>query len=124
MVSWALDRALPAEEKSCFYLELPPYRLPKIRNILTRTLFDKIGYIIGRTAIVSVPVGIVIWCLQNITLSENALLYYISDFLDPNIFESAGLLRKRCRDNLIGNLNAFRNNIIFIVSKLQIKKRQ
>lgn len=83
LVSWALDRALPAEEKSCFYLELPPYRLPKIRNILTRTLFDKIGYIIGRTAIVSVPVGIVIWCLQNITLSENALLYYISDFLDP-----------------------------------------
>ena len=81
--SWILNRFLPKEEKTCFYLELPPYRLPRIRNILTRTLFDKIGYIIGRTAIVSVPIGIVIWCLQNISVSDKALLYYISDFLDP-----------------------------------------
>lgn len=82
-VSWVLNRFLPDEEKPCFYLELPPYRLPRMRNILTRTLFDKIGYIIGRTAIVSVPVGILIWCLRNISVSDKVLLYYISDILDP-----------------------------------------
>jgi len=83
IISKKLDHILPSEQKPCFYLELPPYRLPKIRCILTRTLFDKIGYIIGRTAAVSVPIGVLIWLLCQYKIAGKPILLVFAEYLDP-----------------------------------------
>lgn len=68
---------------SGFVLELPPYRLPKFREIIVRSVFERTIFVLGRAVAAAAPAGAVIWLLANIQLHGSSLLSHVSDFLDP-----------------------------------------
>lgn len=68
---------------SSYTLELPPYRKPKIAEVLVRSVFDRTLFVLARAVTVAVPAGIIIWLVANLTVGGNTLLYYSSQFLDP-----------------------------------------
>ena len=70
-------------EPSSFVLELPPYRPPKIRDILVRSLIDRTLKLLLRAATVAFPCGLVIWLLANVSVGGGSLISHISGMLDP-----------------------------------------
>ncbi|MBQ8163546.1 MAG: ferrous iron transport protein B [Clostridia bacterium] len=83
LVTKLLSVTLLKGERSSFILELPPYRRPQIGKTLVRSLFDRTLFVLSRAIIVSVPAGIIIWCLSNIYIADVSIITYISEFLDP-----------------------------------------
>ncbi len=79
LLSMTLLKGLP----SSFTLELPPYRKPKIKTVLVRSVLDRTLFVLGRAVAVAAPAGMVIWLLANITLGELSLLTHCANFLDP-----------------------------------------
>lgn len=68
---------------SSFTLELPPYRRPPIRQVLLRSIFDRIILVLSRAIIAAAPAGLIIWLLANLTWASSSLLNHCSRFLDP-----------------------------------------
>lgn len=68
---------------SSYALEMPPYRKPKIGDILVRSVLDRTLFVLGRAAAVAAPAGLVIWLMANIFVDGASLLSICSDFLDP-----------------------------------------
>ena len=68
---------------SSFTLELPPYRVPKIGQLLVRSVLDRTLYVLGRAVMVAAPAGLIIWLFANIDVYGNSLLYHCTQFLDP-----------------------------------------
>lgn len=83
IVSKILSNTVLKGESSHFVLELPPYRKPQILKTIIRTIFDKTIFILGRAVAVSIPSGVVIWCLANIYVQDVSILGHITQFLDP-----------------------------------------
>jgi len=83
MMSKILSNTILKGENSFFILELPPYRKPKILNVLVRSLIDRTLKILGRAIIISAPAGLVIWILTNVNIGDFSILYHISNFLNP-----------------------------------------
>lgn len=79
LLSSTLLKGIP----SSFVLELPPYRMPKIRHILVRSLLDRTLFVLGRAIAVAIPAGILIWALANIQIAGASVLSYCTQFLDP-----------------------------------------
>lgn len=82
-VSYILSKTILKGEKSSFTLELPPYRKPDVKNIIVRSIREKILYVLGRAVVVSAPAGAVIWLLQNINVGGQSLLTIGAGFLNP-----------------------------------------
>ncbi len=82
-VTFILSHTVLRGEGSFFALELPPYRRPDFTKVIVRSVFDRTLKILGRAAAVSLPAGIVIWCLSNIELGGTAPIQVIVEFLDP-----------------------------------------
>lgn len=68
-------------EPSSFVLELPPFRRPRIGQILVRSLIDRTLFVLSRAAAVAFPAGIVIWLLSR--GGEAAPIHSVTAFLDP-----------------------------------------
>lgn len=68
---------------SSFTLELPPYRKPQITKVIIRSIFDRTIFVLGRAISASIPAGLLIWCMANITVNGTALITIIANFLDP-----------------------------------------
>ncbi|MEN8432980.1 ferrous iron transport protein B [Clostridium septicum] len=68
---------------SNFILELPPYRKPKIGQVLVRSLLDRTIYVLGRAVVVAAPAGIVIWIFANIQVGGVSILTTCANFLAP-----------------------------------------
>ena len=68
---------------SSFTLELPPYRRPRIGQVIARSVLDRTLFVLGRAAAVAAPAGLVIWAMANITVGEVTLLRYCAGMLDP-----------------------------------------
>ena len=68
---------------SFFSLELPPYRRPKVGNVLVRSVLDRTVFVLGRAITVALPAGIVIWAMANISVGSGSLLSLTADVLDP-----------------------------------------
>lgn len=79
LLSQTLLRGVP----SSFTLELPPYRKPQFLKILTRSVFDRTLFVLGRAVCVAAPAGLVIWILANVSVGGESLLHTASEFLDP-----------------------------------------
>ena len=79
ILSKTVLKGLPAS----FVLELPPYRFPKIKKIIVRSVFDRTLKILGRAAAVAIPAGIVIWVCSNIFIDGKTIFEIFSSFLDP-----------------------------------------
>ena len=83
LISKLLSRTLLKGVPSSFALELPPYRPPQIGRIIVRSLYDRTLYVLGRAVVASIPAGIIIWILANVTSNGSSLLTICSDFLNP-----------------------------------------
>ncbi|MBE6687455.1 MAG: ferrous iron transport protein B [Ruminococcaceae bacterium] len=83
IVSALLSKTLLRGVPSSFTLELPPYRMPNLGDILVRSFLDRTLFVLGRAITVAAPAGAVIWILANIKAGEVNLLTHISGFLDP-----------------------------------------
>lgn len=68
---------------SSFTLELPPYRVPKIGQLLIRSMLDRTIYVLGRAVMVAAPAGLVIWLFANIDINGYSILYHCTQFLEP-----------------------------------------
>lgn len=79
MLSKTLLRGVPTS----FTLELPPYRRPQVGKIFVRSIFDRTLFVLGRAVTVSIPAGLIIWCMANIHVGGGSLLQVCSGFLDP-----------------------------------------
>jgi len=64
-------------------LELPPYRKPQFLKVITRSIFDRTLFVLGRAVFVAIPAGILLWICGNITLGDSTILTHIAMFLDP-----------------------------------------
>lgn len=83
LISKGLSCTILKGKPSHFTLELPPYRKPKIWEIIYRSVFDRTLFVLGRAAAVAAPAGIVIWVMANIQISGLSLLAHCAGFLDP-----------------------------------------
>ena len=82
-VSKLLSLTLLKGEKSAVTLELPPYRKPKIFSLIVRSIFDKTLKLLKRAVVVSIPAGLVLYLLANITIGDVSILTHLTEFLDP-----------------------------------------
>ena len=77
-VSGVLSRTALRHESSTFLMEMPPFRRPRIGQILVRSLIDRTLFVAGRALMVAAPAGILLWVLAN-----SSLLGILAQFLDP-----------------------------------------
>lgn len=81
--SWALSRTLLRGYDSTFILELPPYRIPKVGQVIVRSVFDRTLFVLWRAVKVAAPAGGIIWILGNISYGDSSLMGQIAGWLDP-----------------------------------------
>ncbi len=80
LVTGLLSKTVLKGIPSSFVLELPPYRMPKLRQILVRSLLDRTIYVLGRAAAIAVPAGVLLWLLANLFHRRSeyiAMLYFV-----------------------------------------------
>ena len=68
---------------SSFALELPPFRKPRVGEVIVRSVLDRTLFVLGRAVAVAAPAGAVIWLMANITVGDATLLAHCTGFLDP-----------------------------------------
>jgi len=83
VASWFLSRTVLSGELSTFELELPPYRPPRIGQIIYTSLIDRTIYVLWRAIVFAAPAGAVIWLISNISIGQVTLAEHIVGFLDP-----------------------------------------
>ena len=86
-MTWASSRLLSTTvlrgEASSFSLELPPYRMPRLGQVLVRSLLDRTLFVLGRALTVAAPAGLLIWVLANVRAGDGTLLSALSGAFDP-----------------------------------------
>ena len=76
--SGVLSRTVLKSERSTFLMEMPPFRRPRLGQILVRSLLDRTLFVSGRALTVAAPAGVMLWILAN-----TRMLSAIASFLDP-----------------------------------------
>mgnify|MGYP003376817775 CR=1 FL=1 len=79
LLSGTLLKGVP----SAYALELPPYRRPRVGQVLVRSVLDRTLFVLGRAVAVAAPAGLVIWLCANVTVGGASLLSWCTGFLDP-----------------------------------------
>ena len=82
-VSFILSKTILKGTPSQFMLELPPYRKPKIAEVIYRSVFDRTLFVLGRAAVVAAPAGALIWLAANVHIGELSILQHMGTFLEP-----------------------------------------
>ncbi len=83
LVSRILSKTVLKGLPSSFTLELPPYRIPQLGQVVVRSIFDRTLFVLGRAIVVAIPAGVVIWVCANIMVGGQSVLLYCVNFLDP-----------------------------------------
>ena len=81
--SWLLSRTILRGQPSAFVLELPPFRKPRVGQILVRSLTDRTLLVARRAALVAAPAGLLTWCLGAATWNGRSLLAWGAALLEP-----------------------------------------
>lgn len=81
--SYILSKTVLKGKPSQFTLELPPYRNPKIGEVIYRSVFDRTLFVLGRAAAVAAPAGAIIWFTANIFIGETSVLNHMAAALNP-----------------------------------------
>lgn len=68
---------------SSFALEMPPFRRPRVGEVIVRSVLDRTLFVLGRAVAVAAPAGAVIWLMANVTAGGATLLAHCTGFLDP-----------------------------------------
>jgi ferrous iron transport protein B len=82
-VSWLLSRTVLRGEVSTFSLELPPYRPPRLGQIIYTSMIDRTIYVLWRALVFAAPAGAAIWLLSNVSAGGITLAEHTVGFLDP-----------------------------------------
>ena len=82
-MSQLLSATLLKGVPSSFTLELPPYRVPRIGQVIVRSILDRTLFVLGRAVAVAAPAGLIIWLCANVTLRGATILDWCTGFLDP-----------------------------------------
>lgn len=77
-VSGLLSKTVLRSEPSVFLMEMPPFRRPRLGQIITCSLIDRTGFVALRALKVAAPAGGLLWIL-----SCTPVLSWLTDFLDP-----------------------------------------
>lgn len=83
IVSRILSATVLKGVPSSFALELPPYRRPRVRQVVVRSILDRTVFVLGRAVLVAAPAGLVIWLCANMTIGNGTILSHIIGILDP-----------------------------------------
>jgi ferrous iron transport protein B len=83
VVSWGLSKSVLKGEASAFSLELPPYRPPRILQILYTSLIDRTIYVLWRAIVFAFPAGLVIWLVANVHISGASLAEHFIAWANP-----------------------------------------
>ena len=83
LVSRLLSATVLRGTPSSFVLELPPYRRPRVGQVLLRSVLDRTLFVLGRAAAVAAPAGLLLWALANVEAGGVPLLDWCTGFLDP-----------------------------------------
>ncbi len=83
VVSAILSRTLLRGEPSSFVLELPPYRKPRVLQILYTSIIDRTLFVLYRAVVMAAPAGGVIWLLSNIHWGGLSLAGWVAAALNP-----------------------------------------
>ena len=78
VVSGVLSKTLLRHEQSVFLMEMPPFRRPRITQILVRSLLDRTLEMGKRAIKVALPAGAVLWLM-----AVTGALIKCADLLDP-----------------------------------------
>ncbi len=81
--SWFLSRTALRGEVSTFSLELPPYRPPRLGQIIYTSLIDRTAFVLWRALVFAAPAGAVIWLVANVRVADASLAEHLIHFLDP-----------------------------------------
>ena len=68
---------------SSFTLELPPYRRPRIGQVIVRSVLDRTLFVLGRAVSVAAPAGLLIWGMGNLDAGGVSLLERAAGVLSP-----------------------------------------
>ena len=79
LLSATLLKGMP----SAFALELPPFRRPKVGQVLIRSVLDRTLFVLGRAVTVAAPAGLIIWLLANLRVGDAQVLRLLADALEP-----------------------------------------
>ena len=82
-ISWLLSRTLLKGSASGFVMELPPYRKPRVGEVIVRSLLDRTLFVLGRAVLVAAPAGAIIWLAAHVEIGGNTLLSHASMWLHP-----------------------------------------
>ena len=86
MTLWAsrfLSRTVLKGEPSSFSLELPPYRMPQVGQVLVRSILDRTLFVLGRAVAVAAPAGLLIWTAANVSVGGESVLLRLAGILEP-----------------------------------------
>jgi ferrous iron transport protein B len=83
VVSWALSRTVLKGEVSTFYLELPPYRPPRILRTLYTSVIDRTLVVLWRAVVFALPAGVLLWVSSNLLINGVSIAEYLVNFLNP-----------------------------------------
>lgn len=83
LASALLNHTVLKGKRSEFLLELPPFRRPRIGQILVRSLLDRTLFVAGRAVAVAAPGGLVLWLCGNLQYRGSSILSVLSGILEP-----------------------------------------
>ncbi len=67
---------------SSFVMELPPYRKPRVMQVIVRSIFDRTLRILARAIVVAAPAGLILWLLANVHVNGHALVHISAGYLE------------------------------------------
>ena len=82
-VTALLRRTILRGQDGTFILELPPFRRPRLGQILVRSVLDRTLKVLGRAVTVAAPAGALIWLFGRLEVSGEPLLSVLARGLDP-----------------------------------------
>lgn len=83
LASYLLSKTVLRGTPSSFILELPPYRMPKMGEVIVRSMMDRTIFVLGRAIKAAAPAGLLIWAMANIHIGQTSILSFSASFLDP-----------------------------------------
>ncbi len=83
LASRLLSRTVLKGRPSSPTLELPPFRIPKVGEVVVRSLFDRTLFVLGRAAAVAAPAGLLIWLAANLRVGDATVLGLVTGALEP-----------------------------------------
>ena len=82
ILSKVLSLTLFRGEASSYTLELPPYRIPKVGEVIVRSVLDRVIKVMGRAVTAAAPCGALIWLTNNIEIGGGTLFSLLAGYLD------------------------------------------